>query len=289
MTFELGGQQIPLEWHLDVVLLCAGLVMAYVGLIRKYGPLLQPRRDEPVVTTGQVWAFGSGVVALWLASGSPLHTLADEYLFSAHMVQHLLQAFVIAPLLLLGIPGWMLEVITRPRWLRATLRTLGAPLVAGIVFNVVLLGIHWPPVMNLMVRDELFHATMHTTLVLASLLMWLPVLSRSEAVQPRMRPLGRMGYLFGMTILPTVPASFMTFGDPATPLYPIYGQFPRLWDMPVGEDILIAGLIMKVGGGFLLWGIIAGMFFTWAAAEERREAAARPDLVRSGGGTGPDH
>ena len=74
------------------------------------------------------------------------------------MVQHLLQAFVIAPLLLMGIPGWMLEVITRPRWLRTTLRTLGAPIVAGIVFNVVLLGIHWPPVMNLMVRDEVFHA-----------------------------------------------------------------------------------------------------------------------------------
>ena len=112
--------------------------------------------------------------------------------------------------------------------------------------------------------------------------MWLPVLSTSDTVQPRMQPLPRMGYLFGMTLLPTVPASFMTFGDPDAPLYPIYGQFPRLWEMPVGEDVLIAGLIMKTGAGFLLWGIIAVMFFRWAADEERREAASRPTLAASG-------
>lgn len=282
MTFSLGGQQIPLELHLDVVLLCAGLVLGYVGLVRRYGPVLSPRQDEPVVTRRQVWSFGLGVAALWLASGSPLHTLADRYLFSAHMVQHLVQAFVIAPLLLLGIPGWMLEVITRPPWLRRTLRTLGAPIVAGIVFNVVLLGIHWPPVMTLMVENETFHAVMHTSLVLSGLLMWLPVVSNSPVVQPRMKPLGRMAYLFGMTLLPTVPASFMTFGDPDVPLYPVYGQFPRLWELPVGEDMLIAGLIMKTGGGFLLWGIITVMFFRWAADEERREEHTRPTLVTTG-------
>lgn len=286
MTLQIGGQQIPFELHLDVVLLCVGLVLAYIALIRRYGPLLHPRGDQPVVTRRQVWCFGAGVLALWLASGSPLHTLADRYLFSAHMVQHLLQAFVIAPLLLLGIPGWMLEVVTRPRWLRGSLRTLAAPIVAGVAFNVVLLGIHWPAVMELMVRNEVFHATMHTSLVLASLLMWLPVLSSSDVVQPRMKPLARMGYLFGMTLLPTVPASFLTFGDPASPLYPVYGEFPRMWGIPVGEDMLIAGLIMKTGGGFLLWGIIATMFFRWAADEERREEAARPTLVGTAPGGG---
>lgn len=288
MTFPLGGQEIPLELHLDVVLLCLGLVATYVGLIRRYGPLLAPRGDQPVVTRRQVTAFGAGVVALWVASGSPLHTLADGYLFSAHMVQHLVQAFVIAPLLLLGLPGWMLEVVTRPRWLRSGLRTLGAPVIAGVVFNVVLLSLHWPSVVALMVRNEAAHALLHTALVASSLLMWLPVLSSSKAVQPRMKPLGRMGYLFAMTLLPTVPASFLTFGDPEVPLYPVYAQFPRLWDIPVGEDMLIAGLIMKIGGGFLLWGIIVVMFFRWAADEERREEAGRRPLVTTGsGGTPP--
>lgn len=278
-TMQLGGQTVPVEVNLDVTLLCIGLVLGYVGLVRRYGPLLSPRRDAPPVTTVQKWAFGGAVVTLWIASGSPLHMLADQYLFSAHMTQHLLQAFVMAPLFIVGTPGWMLEVLTRPTWLRRTIRTFGAPIIAGIVFNVVLLGIHWPIVIDLMVRNGAVHVGMHLALVLASLLMWLPVLSNSDAVQPQMQPLPRMGYLFLMTLLPTVPASFLTFGDPASPLYPVYGMFPRLWDLPVGEDMLIAGLLMKSGAGFLLWGIIAVMFFRWAADEERREEAARPDLV----------
>ncbi len=104
--------------------------------------------------------------------------------------------------------------------------------------------------------------------------MWLPVLSPSDEVVPRMSPLPRMGYLFAMTLLPTVPASFLTFGDPSAPLYPVYGEFPRLWGITVGEDMTVAGLLMKSGAGFLLWGIITTMFFRWALAEERREGPA---------------
>lgn len=275
MTIQLGGRAVPVEAHVDVVLLCVGLLLAYATLVRRYGPLLAPGPDRRVVSGRQVAAFVGGVVALWVASGSPVHDLADGYLFSAHMVQHLLQAFVIAPLLVLGTPGWMLELITRAPAVRATLRTMGQPLVAAIVFNVVLLFIHWPSVVTLMVENSAVHGALHIALVLSSLLMWLPLLSTSDAVVPRMRPLPRMGYLFGMTILPTVPASFLVFGDPGAPVYPVYGQFPRLWDLPVGEDMLIAGLIMKIGGGFFLWGIIATMFFRWAAQQERDDAAAR--------------
>jgi putative membrane protein len=272
-TIQIGQQAVPLEAHVDIIVLCVGLIAVYIGLIRKYQPILAPD-GEPIVSVRQrVW-FGLGVLSLWVASGSPLHTLADQYLFSAHMLQHLVQAFVLAPLFIMGTPGWMLEVITRPVWIRSFLRTFGAPLIAGLLFNVVLLGIHWPVVVALMVNSALFHAVMHLTLVLASLLMWLPLLSNSEEVVPRMAPLARMGYLFAMTILPTVPASFLTFAPLDRPLFPVYDQFPRIWEyMTVGQDMLVAGLLMKTGGGFLLWGIIATMFFRWALAEERREHA----------------
>ena len=272
MTLQIGGQAVAWDPNLDVVLLCIGLVVGYVGLVRKYGDVLVPPGEEPVTRRQQVW-FGLAVATLWLASGSPLHALADQHLFSAHMLQHLLQAFVMAPLFVMGTPGWMLEVVTRPPWLRSFLRTAGSPLVAGVVFNGVLLGIHWPLVMETMVTNGAFHVTAHLVFVLASLLMWLPVLSNSERVVPRMGPLPRLGYLLAMTLLPTVPASFLTFGDPSAPLYPVYAQFPRVWDLPVGEDMLIAGLLMKTGAGFLLWGIITTMFFRWALDEERREAA----------------
>ena len=37
-----------------------------------------------------------------------MHDLSDYYLFSAHMVQHLLLAFAVVPLLLPGSRGWMI-------------------------------------------------------------------------------------------------------------------------------------------------------------------------------------
>lgn len=270
IPLEIGGQTVAYEPNVDVLLLCVGLALGYVGLVRRYGQVMASG-DQPAVTRRQQVWFGLAVATLWVASGSPLHTLADQHLFAAHMVQHLLQAFVMAPLFLMGTPGWMLEVITRPAWLRASLRALGAPIIAGIVFNVVLLGIHWPFVMETMVTNGAVHVTAHLVFVLASLLMWLPVLSPSEVVQPRMGALPRLGYLFAMTLLPTVPASFLTFADPEVPLYPVYGQFPRVWDIPVGQDMLIAGLLMKSGAGFLLWGIITVMFFRWAIDQERRD------------------
>ena len=77
-----------------------------------------------------------------------------------------------------------------------------------------------------------------------------------------------MVYLFMQTIIPTVPASFLTFGRKL--LYPIYGEFPRLWGANALTDQQISGLIMKIGAGMYLWAIIAVIFFSWYAREERK-------------------
>ena len=64
---------------------------------------------------------------------------------------------------------------------------------------------------------------------------------------------------------PTIPASFLTFGS--TLLYPVYGTFPRIWGISALDDQLIAGLLMKIGGGLILWGFITVIFFNWARRE----------------------
>jgi len=79
-----------------------------------------------------------------------------------------------------------------------------------------------------------------------------------------------MLYLFLQTIIPTVPASFLTFGN--TPLYRIYETFPRLWGVGALTDQQVAGLIMKIAGGFYLWTVIAVIFFRWYEREEGPEA-----------------
>ena len=46
------------------------------------------------------------------------------------------------------------------------------------------------------------------------------------------------------------------------------------------EDQQIAGLIMKIGAGLLLWALIAVIFFRWAADEERQN---QPQVRRADG------
>ena len=88
-----------------------------------------------------------------------------------------------------------------------------------------------------------------------------------------MTPPAQMMYLFVQSLAPTIPASFLTFGT--TLLYPVYGTFPRIWGVSALDDQLIAGLMMKIGGGFILWGFIAMIFFRWAARGARRVGRAR--------------
>jgi putative membrane protein len=80
-----------------------------------------------------------------------------------------------------------------------------------------------------------------------------------------------MFYLFLQSLVPTVPASFLTLSD--APLYKAYAHLPKLWGITTIDDQRVAGLLMKVGGGFILWGFIASIFFRWAYQEERGEGA----------------
>ena len=96
--------------------------------------------------------------------------------------------------------------------------------------------------------------------------MWLPVLSPIPDL-PRLSDPLRMLYLFGHSLLPTIPASFLTFGR--TPIYTFYEEFPRLWGWTPLLDQTVAGILMKLGGGFILWTIIGVIFFRWHAAERR--------------------
>lgn len=234
------------------------LVAAYVVALR--------RHPGPGATRGQIAAFGGGAVTLLVASSWPVHDLAEGYLYSVHMVQHLLMTLVAALLLVAGVPRWMAQSLLRPRWLRAVVRWLARPVPGLLQFNVVLVLSHWPVVVEGTVRNDGLHFVAHAVLLASAVLMWLPVASPLPEV-PRLRPPLQMLYLFLQTIVPTVPASFLTFGT--SPLYPIYATFPRLWGVDVLGDQLVAGLIMKVAAGFYLWIVIAVIFFRWYAAEQR--------------------
>jgi putative membrane protein len=244
------------------------LLVGYALLVRRKGPLLvEP--GQPPVTSFQLTSFVCGVLALWIASDWPIHELAENYLFSVHMVQHLLLTFVAPPLLLLGTPPWMLRLLLGRGLRRRIVRFFTKPVVALLLFNLTIAVTHWPAIVNLAVESQPAHLLLHAVLISTATAMWWPVVAPLPETDRLSEP-AKMLYLFLQSIVPTVPASFLTFST--SPLYSSYEAVSHPW-IGVVDDQQIAGLIMKIGGGLLLWGVIAVIFFKWNHREERGDVA----------------
>jgi putative membrane protein len=266
-------------WHLhaDVWAIIGVAAFAWTMAVR----LEQRRRDEvaaeadgvaePAVTRRQVGCFVAGLAAIFVASDWPVHDLAEHYLYSVHMVQHMLITLVAAPLLLLGTPAWLMRRLLPGRLLKVV-RQMARPVPNLFQFNAILVLSHWPFWVNATLRDHPLHFVAHALLLLSALLMWMVIVSPLPEV-PRSRPPMQMLYLFLETLLPTVPASFLTFGS--KPLYSFYETVPRLYGWSALSDQQVAGVIMKLVGGFYLYTIIAVIFFRWNSDEERGERQHR--------------
>jgi putative membrane protein len=262
----IAAQFPPWQPHPDVLLVVGLLVAAYAIALNRIGPRTVPA-GTPVATRFQVTCFGLGAFGMLLAASWPMHDLAEGYLYSVHMVQHLTLTMVVAPLLLLGTPSWLARWLLKPRWLFRSVRWLSRFIPALMLFNIVIVLVHWPAVVDLTLESGWAHFAAHVVLVLSALIVWMPVVSPLPEIPRLIAPL-RMAYLFLQSVVPTIPASFLTFGT--HPLYRRYESLPKLWGISALDDQLIAGLIMKIGAGLLLWALITVIFFRWAAAEERR-------------------
>jgi putative membrane protein len=259
--------------HFDVWALIGAFAVLYLLAVRRER---SRRPGEEVLTRSQGLCFAGALAVMFLASDWPVHDVAEGYLYSVHMVQHLLLTLVVALLLLAGTPAWMARnLLGQGRLLRAV-RTLSRPVTGLIQFNLILVLSHWPVVVEATVRYHPLHFVAHAVLLASAVLMWMPVASPLPDIR-RIKPPAQMLYLFLQTIVPTIPASFLTFND--RPLYGIYADFPRLWGVSALTDQQTAGLIMKIVGGLFLWLVIALVFFRWYANEERRDKAARDGVL----------
>ena len=255
--------------HPDAWLVATLLIGGYLYALSALGPKLA--RGRRPATRRQRLCFITGVALLWLAADWPLDQLSDS-LFSFHMVQHLVFSFLAAPLMILGMPTWLLRAMLKRPGVAGVFRAATNPLSALVIFNLWAAGYHWPALVNLSVTNEWFHLLVHIAWLLAGLIMWWPVLSPLPEFPHLSYPL-RMCYLFGQSLLPTVPASFLTFAE--APLYQVYAQAPRVLGLDVVTDQQIAGLTMKIGGGLFLWAVITALFFRWTYEEE----TGGPDLL----------
>ena len=256
---------VPLHWHTEPLLLLVvvGASWCHAMACGPLRPRLAPAAPYPV---GSAVRFHLGVLAAYLAVGSPLDQVGEGYLFSAHMLQHMLLIYVAAPLIVAGIPPEMLDPwLERNPRACAVLRLLTRPVVAAVLFNLVFSAWHFPEFYEAALRDRPVHIAEHWSIFLLALLVVWPLTSRSRVLPP----LGygaAMIYAFALMVA-DLPLWFALIFDHSQPLYETYRLAPRIVALDAHDDQVLGASMMKIFNEvFSLWHM-ARAFFAWYRAE----------------------
>jgi putative membrane protein len=260
-----------IEWLGDPAVLAplALLVFLYVRRFRKARREAGGRGAGPL----QAAAFAGAVLALLAALASPLDGLGDHYLFSAHMLQHVLLGDI-APLLLLVS---LSRVIMRPltRRLMSLERALGplAHPATGLVMWLVLMYLwHVPSLYDAALEHPLVHLLEHASFFTAGIAVWWPLI-QPVPMRRRLTGLWPLAYIgaakFGLAAL----GLYLTWSQDV--LYPFYEDVPRIWGLSAVEDQNVGGAIMMVEQSLtfvtVLVTVFVGMLVRSEAEEQRRE------------------
>jgi putative membrane protein len=209
------------------------------------------RQPSLATTRGGRWCFGIAIGTLALALLSPLDEIADRYLLTAHMIQHLLLVLVAAPLLARSLP--------RPLARRLAIH----PVLAFALFNVVFSLSHLQVWYEATLVHEPLHVLEHALYISTALVNWLPVLSPAKDRQ--LAPPLQMLYLFLETLPMFLVGALLSLSD--TAVYPFYLRAPRILNLTPVVDQTTAGLLMWIGGSFFYLGALTLVFFKWANRE----------------------
>ena len=220
-----------------------------------------------------LWAFGlnqrmwhllAGLGMFVLTLASPLNALAAGYLFSAHMLQHILLLLIVPALLLLSLPRW---VSLGPRsWVIAN------PLVGWIAGVGAMWLWHARPLCNAAVSSQLVNALQISSLLLLGAIFWRQILAPRE--RERMSPPGAVLYLFSACAACSILGILITFSPVS--VCPIYAQAPadRLgmlnviqsnWGITPDKDQQIGGLLMWVPMCLVYLSAIIAQLARWFA------------------------
>ncbi|HUP88532.1 MAG TPA: cytochrome c oxidase assembly protein [Longimicrobiales bacterium] len=269
-TSEFSWTRWPI--HLSTVIGSAIFLWLYFMGI---GPWRMKHKWGNAPETWRQASFVSGVVLILLCLNGPLHELADNYLFSAHMVQHLVLTLVMPPLLLAGCPDWLLRALIRRTVGMGVARTLTHPLIAFAIYNVVFAGWHVPLFYNWALEDHNIHILQHMMFMISATIMWWPVADPVPELVRVETPV-RLLYLFALSIPMSIVSALITLSEDV--LYTWYQAAPRATSLTAIDDQQLGGLIMWVPGALVFWVAISVVYFRWSASEDREEAKHRVAL-----------
>ncbi len=223
--------------------------------------------SQPIARGQKAW-FLFGILIMWFALVSPLDQMSDEYLFSAHMVQHILLTLVAPPLLLVGTPGWMLRPLLRNDRVKRVARVLTVPLVAFAGFNLDFMIWHVPSLYQATLEHQAIHIVEHLLFIGTAFLNWWPILSPFPEL-PRLPYPAQILYLFLDAVPSTVLGAIFVFASSV--MYPTYAAAPRIFGVGALDDQMFGGLIMAMPGGMIYLVALSIIFFLWLGREDHAE------------------
>jgi putative membrane protein len=255
-----GHQFSPHEgsWLVVEPVVAMGIVLIAALYLYAIGPLRRRHGWSESVDRRQTAWFLGGLAVMFVSLQGPIHELGDYYLFSAHMVQHLLVTMIAPPMLLAGMPAWLVDRVLRVRGVLPVVRLLVSPFVAFGLFNAVFAIWHAPQFYQAALGRPEVHSLEHVLFIGTAMLTWWPVMSPSTLL-PRLATPFQMVYLFIQAVVPTILGALITFADGV--LYPYYAAAPRMLGLEPLIDQQIAGLIMWLGGAAILLFFMTIRFF----------------------------
>jgi len=255
------------HWHNEPHLV-GGLILIGWLYALLTGPLRARIAPGSPYPRGYAIRFYLALVVFYLAVGSPLDQIGERFLLSGHMVQHQLIMYVAAVLFLLGLPAWLVSIVTARPGLQTILRFLTRPLICGLAYTLTYSLWHAPSLYDWALQNRWVHIAEHIMFFGAALFYWWPILSPSREF-PRISPAAQMLYLVGVVIGMTPVFAFIAFSGDV--LYPTYEYAPRLFaNFGPAEDQLLGSVIMKVGGMGVTFITFIVAFYRWYQASEAR-------------------
>jgi len=262
-------------WNPDVLLVTILVGAIYLAII---GPWQKRFAGAVPVSSKKRAAFLTGLVLFYLAEGSPINYYGHQYFFSLHMVQQSFLYLIVPPLLLVGMPEWLLARIFPMGWPRKILSFFTNPLLGALGFNVLFSFYHVPFIFDEVSLYPTVMSIYHAVLFVAAFMMWWPIVSPLSEKQTQLSDLKKVAYIFANSVLITPACALIIFSD--SQLYESYRLAPELIaGHSAFEDQRLGGVLMKLIQEGVYSSILGYTFFRWYKRERAKDEIEFADIL----------
>ncbi len=253
------------HWHTEPALI-GGLLFicwCYAIIVGPYRRTFSP--NLPYSHSHTLW-FSAGIVTFYLAVGSPLDAMGENFLFFAHMIQHNILMYLSPLFLLLGIPREIVDdYLENKPILEKFLKFLFHPIIAGLLFTFVFSFWHFAAFYEAAIRDKTIHMAEHLSMFFTSVAMWWPICGPSKRIPPsKYGP--QMLYILAIMLGQTPIFAVLTFSKEV--LYDTYFYAERVINLSPLEDQKTGGVLMKLANMIVSVSVLSSIFYRWSKEQK---------------------